>query len=65
MAGGEGTIYNLLVGIFIIGILTNGMTIMGISDYWQSIAQGVILAFSVGVDCYQRTHVKTTLRTAK
>lgn len=65
MAGGEGTIYNLLVGIFVIGVLTNGMTILGISDYWQDVAQGIILAFAVGVDYYQRTHVKTTLRTAK
>lgn len=65
LAGGEGTIYNLLCGIFVIGIITNGMTIMGINDYWQSVAEGVILAFAVGMDYYQRTHVKTTLRTAK
>lgn len=65
LAGGEGTIYNLLCGIFVIGIITNGMTIMGINDYWQSVAEGAILAIAVGVDYYQRTHVKTTLRTAK
>lgn len=65
MAGGEGTIYNLLCGIFVIGVITNGMTIMGINDYWQSVAEGLILALAVGSDYYQRTHVKTTLRTAK
>lgn len=66
MAGGEGTIYNLLVGIFIIGIITNGMTIMGINEYWQDVVQGCILAAAVGVDSYQRTHTKKTLRaTAK
>ena len=62
MAGGEGTIYNLLVGIFIIGIITNGMTIMGINEYWQDVVQGCILAAAVGVDAYQRTHTKKTLR---
>lgn len=65
MAGGEGTIYNLLVGIFVIGILTNGLTIIGVNDYWQSIAQGCILAFAVGTDYYSRTHIKAKLRTAK
>lgn len=65
MAGGEGGIYNLVVGIFIIGILTNGMTMLGISAYWQYVAQGVILAFSVGMDWYQRTHVKSKLVTSK
>lgn len=65
MAGGEGTIYNLIVGIFVIGVLTNGMTILGISEYWQNVAEGIILAFAVGMDYYQRTHVKVSLRTAK
>ena len=65
MAGGEGGIYNLIVGIFIIGVLTNGMTILGISAYWQYVAQGAILAFSVGMDWYQRTHVKSKLVTSK
>lgn len=64
MAGGEGTIWNLLCGIFVIGVLTNGMTILGINDYWQNVAQGIILAFAVGMDYYQRTHTKTTLRAA-
>lgn len=64
MAGGEGTIFNLLCGIFVIGVLTNGMTILGINDYWQNVAQGIILAFAVGMDYYQRTHTKTTLRAA-
>lgn len=65
MAGGEGTIYNLIVGIFIIGVLTNGLTILGVNDYWQDVCQGIILAFAVGMDYYKRTHVKSTLRTAK
>lgn len=64
LAGGEGNIYNLLVGIFLIGILTNGLTVLGVNDYWQSVAEGAILALAVGMDYYQRTHVKTSLRTA-
>ena len=43
----------------------DGLTIIGVNDYWQSVAQGIILAFAVGTDYYSRTHVKTTLRTAK
>ena len=51
--------------MFVIGVLSNGLTIIGVNDYWQSVAQGIILAFAVGTDYYSRTHVKTTLRTAK
>ena len=65
MAGGEGGIYNLLVGIFIMGTLTNGMTIMGISIYWQYVVQGIVLAISVGMDWYRRTHVKSKLVSSK
>ncbi len=64
LAGGEGNIYNLIMGIMVIGVLTNGLTIMGVSDNWQLIAQGFILVFAVGMDYYRRTRKKTAKRLA-
>ena len=53
MAGGIGTIYGTLVGTLILGILKNGMNLMGISGYYQTIILGTLLVISVLAD---RTH---------
>ncbi len=53
MAGGIGTIYGTLVGTLILGILKNGMNLMGINGYYQTIILGTLLVISVLAD---RTH---------
>ena len=47
--GGKGNIINVVFGAIIMGALTNGMIIMGISEYWQWVAQGIVLALVVAV----------------
>jgi len=56
--GGTFSIINLAVGVLIVGVLTNGMTILGINDYWQTVITGVVLIAAVGFDFYQKTHTK-------
>ena len=53
MRGGEGNIYNLLVGVFVIGVLSNGLTIIGVNDYWQMVVKGVVLFLAIGLDILQ------------
>ena len=53
MAGGIGSIYGTLVGTLILGILKNGMNLMGINGYFQTIILGTLLVISVLAD---RTH---------
>lgn len=53
MAGGIGTVYGTLVGTLILGILKNGMNLMGINGYYQTIILGTLLVISVLAD---RTH---------
>ena len=53
MAGGIGTVYGTLVGTLILGILKNGMNLMGINGYFQTIILGSLLVISVLAD---RTH---------
>ena len=53
--GGECNPVNLIVGVLIIGVLTNGMTILGVSEYWQTVCRGVVLILAVGFDFYQKT----------
>lgn len=46
--GGKGTIPGAIIGAAIIGILNNGMAIVGANDYWQQVITGIVL-FSVVV----------------
>lgn len=52
LTGGKGTIFGTVVGVFIIGIITNGLNLLGVSTYYQYIIKGVVLILSVGADSY-------------
>ena len=54
ISGGFGKFSNVIAGVLIIGVLTNGMVLMNISSYTQMIIKGVILALAVGFDCIQK-----------
>jgi len=56
--GGQGGVKNVIYGILIVGIITNGMTVMGLSAYWQYVMQGSILIFAVAIDYIQRNRGK-------
>ncbi len=57
--GGIGTILGAVIGGFIMGILNNGMSIMGLSIFWQDIAKGLVLLGAVGVDVFSKTRSKS------
>ncbi|UPG62600.1 ABC transporter permease [Metabacillus endolithicus] len=52
--GGIGKIWSVVVGVFILGILANGMQIIGLGVYPQYIAKGAILIAAMGFDLYQK-----------
>lgn len=49
-AGGISTIPGTLVGIIIIGLIYNGMNLVGISSYWQTICKGLLIIAAVLID---------------
>jgi Ribose/xylose/arabinose/galactoside ABC-type transport systems, permease components len=53
--GGEGKIWSVVVGAFILGILLNGFQIIGLGVYVQSVVKGVILIVAMGINMYQRS----------
>lgn len=53
--GGTCDPVTLIVGVLTMGVLTNGMTILGISEYWQTVSKGIVLIAAVGFDFYNRT----------
>lgn len=50
VTGGAGTIVGALVGCFVIGILNNGMSMMGVSADWQQTVKGLVILAAVAFD---------------
>jgi ribose/xylose/arabinose/galactoside ABC-type transport system permease subunit len=48
LQGGEGKLWSVVVSVFILGVLANGMQIIGLGVYPQYIAKGLILLASMG-----------------
>lgn len=53
-SGGIGTILGAVIGGLIMGILNNGMSIMGVGIDWQQAIKGLILLLAVAFDIYSR-----------
>lgn len=50
VSGGEGKLFGALVGALIIGVLSNGLIIMNVGEYYQLVIKGLVLAFAVAFD---------------
>ena len=58
MAGGSGKLGGTLIGVLIIGILNNGLNLMGINSNWQYIVKGTVILLAVYVDYLRNTAKK-------
>ena len=59
LTGGRGTIRGTLLGAFVIGFLSDGLVIIGISSYWQTVFTGAVIVFAVLLNAIQyRRRVK-------
>lgn len=50
LAGGRGTLAGTLVALLVIGIINNGLTLVGVPSYWQQVVKGAILLAAVLYD---------------
>lgn len=56
--GGVGTIIGAIVGGLLMGVLNNGMSIMGVSIDWQQAIKGFVLLSAVAFDVYSKSKTK-------
>lgn len=54
LTGGRGSLFGTLLGLFIVGVITNGFILIGLQIYWQDVARGVILILAVALDSIRR-----------
>jgi len=57
--GGVGTIIGAMLGGLIVGVLNNGMSIMGISIFVQALVKGLVLLGAVAFDVYSKSKAST------
>jgi putative multiple sugar transport system permease protein len=53
-SGGIGTVIGAVVGAFMIGVLNNGMSIVGLGIDWQKVVKGIVLLIAVLFDVYNK-----------
>ncbi|MDD3172295.1 MAG: ABC transporter permease [Herbinix sp.] len=54
MSGGVGTIGGTIIGAFVIGVINDGLVMLGVSEFWQMVIKGVVIILAVIIDQFQR-----------
>jgi erythritol transport system permease protein len=54
LAGGRGTILGAVIGACVIGVLGDGMVMMGVSEFWQMVIMGLVIVAAVVLDQLQK-----------
>ncbi|MBU0584438.1 MAG: ABC transporter permease [Alphaproteobacteria bacterium] len=54
LSGGEGTILGTILGVLIIGVMRNGLVLMGVSPFVQELMIGLVIIIAVGIDKWSR-----------
>ena len=62
--GGRGSVFNVIAGALIIGVLRNGLNLLDVTPFWQSIAIGVLVIASLELDVL-RGRLEERLRVAQ
>ena len=58
LSGGEGTIAGALLGLIFMALVTNALTLFGVSIYWEGVVTGTILTLAVSLDMISRRKLR-------
>jgi ribose/xylose/arabinose/galactoside ABC-type transport system permease subunit len=50
LGGGQGSTISTIVGVFLLGVVSNALNLFGVSPFWQPVATGTILVIAVAID---------------
>ena len=57
LGGGRGTMGGTILGVFLLGLVSNALNLYGVSAFWQPVATGIILVLAVAFDGISRRSV--------
>jgi ribose/xylose/arabinose/galactoside ABC-type transport system permease subunit len=55
--GGRGNLVGIIIGVLIVGVLNNGMNLIGWPPTLQDIAKGGVILIAVGIDSWRRREI--------
>lgn len=50
LGGGQGSTVSTIIGVFLLGVVSNALNLFGVSPFWQPVATGTILVVAVAID---------------
>ena len=53
LSGGRGTMWGTIVGALVIGVLTNGLVLLGVQEFWKKVITGLVIILAVVLDQLQ------------
>ncbi len=59
LSGGEGTVLGAVLGLIFMALITNALTLFGVSIYWEGVVTGTILTAAVSLDMLSRRRLRT------
>jgi ribose/xylose/arabinose/galactoside ABC-type transport system permease subunit len=54
LLGGRGSVISTVLGVFILGVISNGLNVIGVETYYQYVVKGLLLIVAVGLDAQLR-----------
>lgn len=58
MYGGVGCTGGVLIGVLVIGVITNGLTLLHVNSNWQYVAKGIIILVAVQIDMIRQSKMQ-------
>ena len=58
LKGGVGSMFGTVLGLLIVGVLNNGMTLMNVNSTWQQVAAGTLLILAVSFDQIRQRFIR-------
>ncbi|HBL7236189.1 TPA: ABC transporter permease, partial [Serratia marcescens] len=52
--GGKGSVIGTLMGVFLIGVLKNGLNLIGVSSYFMNVVIGLVIVAAITVTHYKK-----------
>ena len=53
LSGGRGTIWGTIIGALVMGVLTNGLVLLGVQEFWKKVITGLVIILAVVLDQMQ------------
>jgi erythritol transport system permease protein len=53
LAGGRGTIWGTIIGALVMGVLANGLVLLGVQEFWKKVITGLVIILAVVLDQMQ------------